>query len=105
MSEFQEFESEQNVPIYRKWAYKLFIYMFWINILLTFMINRGNYHPYAILGASALATILLVVGILLTVVSIKNKEEKNYQYHISIWGYGIFLILTLISIFSEIEIL
>ena len=105
MSEFQEFDSEQTVPFYRKWAYKIFIYMFWINILLTFMAGQGNYHPWAITGAFLLATVLLFAGILLMIVSIKNKEEKNYQYHISIWGYAIFLILTLISIFSEIKII
>jgi hypothetical protein len=105
MSEFQEFESERNVPVFRKWAYKLFVYMFWINIALGFMTARVDSHPYAILTAYILAQVLLIVGILLTIVSIKNKEEKNYQYHISIWGYGIFLILTLISIFSEVEIL
>jgi succinate dehydrogenase hydrophobic anchor subunit len=67
------------------------------------MIGQETYHPWAIVGATLVANIFLAVGILLTLISIKNKEEKNYQYHVSVWGYAIFLILTLISIFSEIE--
>lgn len=102
MSGFEEFDTHEKSSVYRKWSYKVFIYMFWLNILIAFMVGRGNYHPWAITGASLLATVLLVVGILLIIVSVKNKEEKNYQFHVSIWGYTIFLILTVISIFSEI---
>ena len=73
-------------------------------MLVIFMTIRGNYQPLAVIAASLIANVLLLVGIILTIVTIKNKEEKNYQFHISVWGYAIFLILTVISIFSEIDL-
>lgn len=99
MSNFQEFDTEAKTTNYKKWAYKVFLYMFLMNILVAFMVIRGNYHPYAIVGCSWLATLFLLLGILLTLVSIKNKEEKTYKYHVCVWGYPIFLVLTIISLF------
>jgi F0F1-type ATP synthase membrane subunit a len=99
MNKFEEFDTEPKSTNYKKWAYKVFIYMFLMNILVAFMIIRGNYHPYAIVASSWLATLLLLIGILLTIVSVKNNEEKNYEYHISVWGYPIFFVLTIISLF------
>ncbi|AIM60343.1 hypothetical protein IX49_07320 [Cellulophaga lytica] len=48
---------------------------------------------------SIVGSLILIIGIVLTILSIKNREQKNYQYYFSIIGYPIFLILTLFSIF------
>ena len=45
------------------------------------------------------ATILLILGIIFTVISIVRKERKDFKYKFCIWGYPIFILLTLISIF------
>ena len=100
MSDFQEFETKSKATNYKKWAYKLFIYMFFTNILVAYMTIQGNYQIWAVLICSALASVLMIIGSFLTLLSILNKEEKNYQYHISLWGYLIFIILTIVSMFS-----
>lgn len=100
MSNFQEFEPAKKKSNYKKWAYKLFIYMFLINILIVYITIQGNYAPLIVIFSSLLAFALLVIGSLLTFLSVLNKEDKNHQYHISLWGYPIFIILTVISMFS-----
>lgn len=102
MNNFEEFDSDPKKTNYKKWGFKVFIYIILLNILVAYMVFQGNYHPLAIFACSVLATLLLMLGIVLTIMSIKNKEEKNYQYYVSIWGYSIFVILTAISILNSL---
>ena len=48
---------------------------------------------------SLVANLILIVGIVFTILSITNKEGKNYQFYFSVIGYPIFLVLTLLSLF------
>lgn len=102
MSKFEEFDIGPKKTNHKKWAYKIFIYVLLLNILVAYMVVRSTYEPLAILTCSLLATLLLIFGIALTIMSIKNKEERNYQYHVSIWGYSIFIILTIISLTNSL---
>ncbi|WP_159439341.1 hypothetical protein [Tenacibaculum agarivorans] len=48
---------------------------------------------------SIIADILFLAGIALTIASIKNKEEKDYQYYFSITGYPILIVLFVLITF------
>ncbi|WP_431164827.1 hypothetical protein [Tenacibaculum halocynthiae] len=91
---------------YKKWAFKLLIYLIIINVLVAYLVmnfavgfhDAGRFEQnIGIL--SLVANLILIIGIIFTILSIKNKEGKNYQYYFSVIGYPIFLVLTLLSLF------
>jgi len=53
-----------------------------------------------LLFLSILATILLILGIIFTIISIVRKEKKDFRYKFCLWGYPIFILLTLILMFQ-----
>ena len=97
---------------YKKWSFKFIIYIIILNFLIAFMVvntttfkiqSEGYETPndnsdLNLLVLTILTNLLFIAGIILTILSIKNKEERNYQYKFSIWGYPIFIVLTIISI-------
>ena len=94
---------------YKKWSFRLLIYLIIINVLVAYFVinfavglhDVGRFEQnIGIL--SLVANLILIVGIVFTILSIKIKEHKNYQYYFSIIGYPIFLIMTLLSIFSNL---
>ena len=110
--------NKENIQIekktnYKKWSFKFLIYIILLNFLMAYMVSNAmrevslviipegyekpnDYTQIYIMIVSLLATIFMIAGIVLTILSVKNKEEKNYQYRISVWGYPIFIILSLI---------
>lgn len=93
MNNFQEFDVEPKKSNHKKWAFKFLIYILILNISTFYMSFSGNYIPLAIIACGLLALVLLIVGTVLTIMSIKNKEQRNYQFYGSIIGYSIFIIL------------
>jgi len=97
---------------YKKWSFKFLIYIILLNFLIAFIVANTTTFKVQIEGyetandnsdlnllvLTILTNLLFIAGIVLTMLSIKNKEVKNYQYKFSIWGYPIFIILTLISV-------
>ncbi|MEP5933479.1 MAG: hypothetical protein ABJ218_00025 [Winogradskyella arenosi] len=95
-----------NETKYKKWSFRLLIYLIVINVLVAYLVMNfaivfhdvGRFEQnIGIL--SIVANLILIVGIVFTVLSIKNKEGKNYQFYFSVIGYPIFLVLTLLSLF------
>lgn len=91
---------------YKKWSFKLLIYLVIIDILVTYLVISFTIGAHDIERfeqnitiISIIGNLILVIGIILTILSIKNKEQKNYQFYTSIIGYPIFLMMTLLSIF------
>ena len=99
---------------YKKWSFKFLIYIILLNFLITFIVAKsmtettlkiqleGYETPndktsLYLMILTILINLLLISGAVLTILSVKNKEEKNYQYKFSIWGYPIFIALSLIS--------
>lgn len=88
---------------YKKWAFKLLIYLIIINITVAYLVfnyavgihDAGRFQQNIMILA-LVGNIILIVGTVLTILSIKNKEEKNYQYYASVIGYGLFIILTVL---------
>ena len=95
-----------NETKYKKWSFRLLIYLIIINVLVAYLVmnfavgfhDTGRFEQnIGIL--SLVANLILIVGIVFTILSIKNKEGKNYQFYFSVIGYPIFLVLTLLSLF------
>ncbi len=64
-------------------------------VLINEQLNDGS----QLFFLTIIATILLILGIIFTVISIVRKERKDFRYKFCIWGYPIFILLTLISIY------
>lgn len=88
---------------YKKWAFKLLIYLIIINITVAYLVfnyavgihDAGRFQQNIMILA-LVGNIILIVGTVLTILSIKNKEEKNYQYYASVIGYLLFIVLTVL---------
>ncbi|CAL2103680.1 conserved membrane protein of unknown function [Tenacibaculum sp. 190130A14a] len=88
---------------YKRWAFKFLIYLVVLNIAVAYLVinfaeglhdsARFNQNMFIF---STIGTIILVTGVIFTILSIVKKEEKNYQYYISIVGYIFFLVLSII---------
>jgi len=95
---------EKKVTNYKKWSFKFLIYVVLLNVLIAYLtvttpIGLGDNGEMLSVRVSILSLLilgLLVSGIVLTIMSVKNKEEKNYQYKVSIYGYPIFILINLI---------
>ncbi|GAB4161553.1 MAG: hypothetical protein Tsb0033_19220 [Winogradskyella sp.] len=95
-----------NETKYKKWSFRLLIYLIIINALVAYLVMNFaiGFHDIErfeqnIGILSLVANLILIVGIVFTILSIKNKEGKNYQFYFSVIGYPIFLVLTLLSLF------
>ena len=91
---------------YKKWAFRLLIYLIIINVsvaylVMSFAVGFHDAERFAqkIGILSLVANLILAIGVVFTILSIRNKEKKNYQFYFSVIGYPIFLILTLLSLF------
>lgn len=114
MNQFKEFEviNEPKKTNYKKWAFRFFIYIVIINIWVGYMATRpmfalsldenGNVVesqsniPYYLLTAGIIATLLMLTGFVLTILSISKREKRDYQYYISIIGYLTLLIVAIV---------
>jgi len=96
----------KNETNYKKWSFKFLIYLIIINIAVFYMVVNfangfddsekfnSNLNIISIIGNS-----ILLIGIILLGLSIIKKEKKNYQFYVSFFGYSIFLILVISSLF------
>ncbi len=95
------FKKETN---FKKWAFRFLVYLIFINIAAFYLgVNFANgfdnldLYESKMTILSLLGTILLLAGIIFTILSVTKKEKKNYQYYISLIGYPLFLIVTILS--------
>lgn len=91
---------------YKKWSFRLLIYLIIINITVAYLvvnyavgIHDEGHFKRNIRILDLVGIVILIIGVVLTILSIKNKEEKNYQYYAAIIGYLFFTIMALLSIF------
>lgn len=90
---------------YKKWAFRLFIYLISCNLAIGYLMASfmPMFHDEAVFVRnltilSFMAFAFLCAGSICTVLSYNNKEEKNYQYKVSIWGYPIFIVLGVLTL-------
>ena len=91
---------------YRSWSFRLLVYVLLLNavtmyltIKFTPLVHDSERFYIRMLLLSVLALILFITGVILTVLSVNNKEDKDYKYKISIYGYPIFFIVSVLASF------
>ncbi|CAL2088931.1 conserved membrane hypothetical protein [Tenacibaculum sp. 190524A05c] len=93
---------------YKSWSFRLLVYIVLLNILSGYL--AYNYFPLVhsaenfyirMMGLSIIIFLLLVAGIVFTIFSVKNKEEKDYKYKFSIYGYPIYIVFSVIVSFLQ----
>mgnify|MGYP000704408089 CR=1 FL=1 len=97
---------EKSTANFKKWSFRLFIWA--IIAYLVFAYKVANFLRLILQDEKAFGRDLnilsffiiacLLIGSILTWLSFKNKEEKTYEYLVSIWGYPILIGLTLLAI-------
>ncbi|MEL6973279.1 MAG: hypothetical protein AAFZ63_23290 [Bacteroidota bacterium] len=93
---------------YKKWAFRLFVYVIIINLAVAYLVASfiPVIHDQAVFVRnttilSILSFLSVIAGTIFTFLSYRNQEKKDYQYQISIWGYPIFIALSIILLLAS----
>ncbi|KAA3633719.1 MAG: hypothetical protein DWQ02_12690 [Bacteroidetes bacterium] len=97
---------------YKKWAFRLLIYTIIANIAIGIKIasfisavhDRSDFEM-KLLSLEAISWVCFIAGVVFTFLSYHHKEEKNYQYKVSVWGFSILFFLTIIGNYYYSKIL
>ncbi|WP_299157040.1 hypothetical protein [uncultured Tenacibaculum sp.] len=91
---------------FKKWAFRFTIWLLILNTAIAYLIINHTDFPgvenntgIRILFFSILSTILLILCITFIIISTIRKEQKNYQYWISVIGILIFGVFPFIASF------
>jgi hypothetical protein len=84
---------------YKRWSFRFLVYIILLQLTIFYKIytfepgiHDPSGHSFKISIASGLVIVLLFPGIIFTILTIVNKERKNYKYFFSIIGFPILLI-------------
>jgi hypothetical protein len=97
---------ETGTTNYKQWSFRLFVYLIVINIITYYEVVNYVSFPGNAAMASRMNFIAIIsfgfclTGTVLTVMSYVKKEERNYQYHVSIWGFSVYTLATIIASFN-----
>ena len=88
---------------YRSWSFRLLIYVLLLNLVTMYLtiqfipfVHDGERFYIRMLILSVLAMLLFIAGVILTIFSVRNKEKKDYKYKVSVYGYPIFFLISII---------
>lgn len=97
---------ETGTTNYKQWSFRLFIYLIVINIItyrevVYFASFPGNDAMTSRMNFIAIISFgFWLTGIILTVMSYVKKEKRDYQYKVSVWGFAVFTLATIIASFN-----
>ena len=83
---------------YKRWSFRLFLYAMISYLVINYRVLTYNgIYPEEALGteimlSSIIIFVCLPLGLIFSILSYLNKEEKNYQYYSSIFGIPCLLI-------------
>lgn len=87
------------------WAFRLLIYQLilviaMIYLIINFQVGFDNEDQFIqrIFILQLISVLFTVVGSILVVLSMTKKEHKNYKFYISMVGYAIILLYSLVSL-------
>ena len=88
---------------YKKWSFKLFIYVIILTCVIVYMvINTASFNHVPLLPfASYLVTILAILGTIFGVISFQKKEATDYKKMIGLFGNMAILLSNYIILFFE----
>lgn len=104
MEEFKDFEETKKETNFKKWSFKLLVYVIIINLVIAYLVARfmpliHNVETFnlRLLILGIVANVLWLIGLVLMILSVVKKETKNYQYYFSVLGYPLYIIFTMSS--------
>lgn len=99
----ENIQLNEKLTNYKRWAFNFLIYLVILNIAVAYVVinfaeglHDSVRFSQNMLIFSVIGTVILIAGIIFTILSIVKKEEKNYQYYISIIGYIFFTVSSII---------
>lgn len=101
MQDLQDYSEDYDKPKtnYQKWAFRMFIYYVITNIAVAYVVINDvslfsiNYNFFFL---SILGLVCFLLGIIFIIVSIANKEKRNYQFYVVVIGFTIFMVILII---------
>ncbi len=79
---------------FRKWSFRLFVDLIFVNGLIFYHVTTSSFPQLLVIQIfSILSLIFLIGGCVFLMLSIIKKEQKNYQYWVSVVGFPLYLIL------------
>ncbi len=95
---------EKKTTNYKQWSFRLLIYLVVINGVVFYQtINMNtladNSQVALLINLEGiLGGVFLIAGVVLTIMSHIKREERNYQYKVSVWGFSFFIIITIVTL-------
>ena len=92
--------------IYKKWAYKFFIYTIILNIIVAFLVINStmfNTHSLQIMICAITSSLFLLLGLTFGIISYKKKELNDFHKKLGLYGnLGILFFSIIIQILSNV---
>lgn len=85
--------------VYKKWAFKFFIYTIVLNIIVAYLVIQSNiFNDYStqLLICIVLSNIVLILGIIFGVISYKKKEGNDIKKKFGLFGNLAILLLSIV---------
>ena len=81
---------------FKKWSFRFFIDLIFVNGLIFYHVTISSSPQLLVIEIfSILSLIFLIAGCVFLILSIINKEQKNYQYWVSVVGFPLYLVLSI----------
>ena len=81
---------------FKRWSFRLFIDLIFVNALIWYHLTTSVFPQLLVMQIfSILGLLFFIAGCVFLILSIARKEQKNYQYWVSLIGFSLYLILTI----------
>ena len=90
--------SDEPKTNYKRWSFRFLIYLIILTLFIAFDVSNSKSVSWRMTLLSVLTGLFWIVGIVFTIMSHRNRELRDYQYHVSVWGFGIFTVLTIFAL-------
>lgn len=87
---------------YKKWSFRLLIYALIAGLAFAYkfysfepQLHNPLAHARDLSILSLIIQACLAIGAILTFLSFRNNEEKDYKFYISTWGYPLIIIVVI----------
>ncbi len=84
---------------YKQWAFNFFITVICLNIIVAILIVKATFvknYAFQIDVFGVMSAFFLVSGIILGILSFKNKEKKDFKKLLGLYGNLVILLLNLV---------
>jgi cytochrome bd-type quinol oxidase subunit 2 len=100
-----EKRQQKTTTNYKKWAFLFFINYIIVQIIVAYKISTtiilfegSEALEKTLIIMNFFGLLFLVIGSILTILSLLHEEERNYQYKTAIFGFGFCILLTVFQV-------